>query len=74
MKAETAKRNRSALEWGILPQAPWDLALTGQDWRKHWPGATPDQEQSRQPGRRSGYVPVEPCPSSGCNQYTKGQK
>jgi hypothetical protein len=31
MKAGDFNRKRSFLEWGILPQTPWDLALIRQD-------------------------------------------
>jgi hypothetical protein len=74
MNAGNGKRNRSALEWGILPQAPWDLALTGQDWWTARSRAMRDRNQSRRPGRHSGCVPALPCPSPGCKQYMKSQK
>ena len=73
MNAGNAKRNRRVTEWGILPQAPWDLTLTGQDWWVPQSRFARDRAQSRRLRRRSGYVPVEPCLSLSCNQYTKGQ-
>ena len=66
-----SKRNRSVPEWGILPQAPWDLTLTGQDWQAARSRVAPDRAQSRRLRRRSGYVPVEPCLSLSFNQYMK---
>src|ERR1022692_2166127 len=68
-KAGEINRKRISLEWGILPQTPWDLPLTRQDCWTARPLVTPGRAESRPLSRRSGCVPAEPCPSPRCNQY-----
>ena len=69
MKAGEFNRKRNSLEWGILPQAPWDLSLTGQNCWPARPRVAPGRAESRLLSRRSGCVPTEPYPALRCNQY-----
>jgi hypothetical protein len=69
MKDRKAKRNRSVMEWGILPQAPWDFALTRQDLLDSATALCAGRAESRPLRRRSGCVPAEPCLSLRFTQY-----